>query len=290
MDTVLQFALNALHTSSLYALVALGLTLILGVLDIADFAQGALYMIGAYVVFFATNQLRLSFFLAIPLAMVVASLFSVTNYVAVYRPLRRFSGATTFIAALGLLLILQNLALMVFGADYRLVRNPFPGGRIALGGATWTSYQAFLAGSMIVLVSVVWLFLKRTSVGRSLRAVSQNRRGALVVGIDPFRVEVAAFALAGILAGAAGALASAVNPFDPSIAASVVIKAFAIVIFGGMGSVPGAIVGALIVGLAENLTSGLLTTQYAELTAFVLMVGVLLFRPRGLFGAQEAKL
>lgn len=290
MDTVLQLVLNALHTSSLYALVALGLTLILGVLDIADFAQGALYMVGAYVAFYATSQLGISFFLAIPLAMAAASLFSVTNYVAVYRPLRRFSGATTFIAALGLLLILQNLALMVFGAEYRLVRNPFPGVRIALAGATWTGYQAFLAGSMVVLVTAVWLFLKRSSLGKALRAVSQNRGGALVIGIDPFRVEMTAFALAGALAGAAGTLASAVNAFDPHIAATVVIKAFAIVIFGGMGSVPGAIVGAIIVGLAENLTGGLLSTQYAELTAFVLMVAVLLVRPRGLFGEQEAKL
>lgn len=290
MDTVLQLVLNALHTSSLYALVALGLTLILGVLDIADFSQGALYMVGAYVAFFATSQLGLSFFLAIPLAMLVASLFSVTNYVTVYRPLRRFSGATTFIAALGLLLILQNLALMVFGAEYRLTRNPFAGVRISLAGATWTGYQAFLAGSMVALVTTVWLFLKRSPLGKALRAVSQNRNGALVVGIDPFRVELTAFALAGALAGAAGTLASAVNAFDPHIAATVVIKAFAIVIFGGMGSVPGAIVGAMIVGLAENLTGGLLSTQYSELTAFVLMVAVLLVRPRGLFGEQEAKL
>ncbi len=290
MDTVLQLILNALHTSSLYALVALGLTLVLGVLDIADFAQGALYMAGAYVAFYATSRLGLSFFVALPLAMVVAGLLAVANYVAVYRPLRRFSGATTFIAALGLLLILQNVALLAFGADFRLVRNPIPGVRIALAGATITGYQAFLAGAMVVLVGLVWLFLKRTPVGKALRAVSQNRGGALVVGLDPFRVEVAAFALAGALAGAAGTLASAVNAFDPHVAATVVIKAFAIVIFGGMGSVPGAIVGAMIVGLAENLTGGLVSTQYAELTAFVLMVVVLLVRPRGLFGAQEAKL
>ncbi len=290
MDTVLQLVLNALHSSSLYALVALGLTLILGVLDIADFAQGALYMVGAYVAFFATSSFGLSFFIALPLAMIVASLLSATNYVAVYRPLRRFSGATTFIAALGLLLILQNLALLAFGADFRLVRNPLAGVRFQIAGASWTGYQALLAGTVIVLVALVWVFLKRTPVGKALRAVSQNRKGALVVGLDPFRVEMTAFLLAGALAGAAGTLSSAVNAFDPSIAAIVVIKAFAIVIFGGMGSVPGAILGALIVGLAENLTGGLLSVQYAELTAFVLMVVVLLVRPRGLFGAQEAKL
>lgn len=290
MDFVSQLILNALHSSSLYALVALGLTIVLGVLDIADFAQGALYMVGAYVAFFATASFGLSFFLALPLAMLAGSVLAMTNYVIVYRPLRRVSGATTFIAALGLLLILQNLALLAFGADFRLVQAPFENVSLHILGATWTGYQAFLVGSAAALVLLTWLFLKRTAVGKELRAVAQNRQGALVVGLEPFRVEMVAFALAGALAGAAGTLSSAVNAFDPSIAAIVVIKAFAIVIFGGMGSVPGAIVGALIVGLAENLTGGIVNIQYAELTAFVLMVVMLLFRPRGLFGASEAKL
>lgn len=290
MEFIIQLILNALHASSLYVLVALGLTIVLGVLDIADFAQGALYMVGAYVAFFATTSFGLSFFLALPLAMLAGSLLAMTNYVVVYRPLKRVSGAATFIAALGLLLILQNLALLVFGADFRLVQAPFENVSLSILGAIFTGYQVFLVGSATALVLLTWLFLKRTGIGRELRAVSQNRQGALVVGLNPFRVEMVAFALAGALAGAAGTLSSAVNAFDPSVAAIVVIKAFAIVIFGGMGSVPGAIVGALIVGLAENLTGGLVNVQYAELTAFVLMVVVLLFRPRGLFGAQEAKL
>lgn len=290
MELVLQQLLNALHSSSLYALVALGLTLVLGVLDIADFSQGAIYMAGAYVAFFATSTFELNFFVALPLAMVVGGLIAGTNYLAVYRPLRKFSGTTTFVAALGLLLILQNLALLVFGADFRLVRAPLANVRLILFGASWTGYQALIAGIVVVLVLLSWLFLKVTPVGKALRAVSQNRRGALIIGLAPFRVELTAFLLAGALAGAAGTLASGVNAFDPSIAAIVIIKAFAIVIFGGMGSVPGAIVGALIVGLAENFTALIINTQYAELTAFVLMVLVLLVRPRGLFGVQDAKL
>ena len=156
-------------------------------------------------------------------------------------------------------------------------RVPQPGVRFSVLGATWTGYQVFLAAAVAALLLGTWLFLKLTPIGKRLRAVSQNRQGALVVGLDPFRVELIAFALAGALAGAAGTLASGVNAFDPSIAAIVVIKAFAIVIFAGMGSVPGAIVGALIVGLAETLTGGLISTQYAELTAFVLMIVVLFF-------------
>lgn len=290
MDLVAQLALNALHASSLYALVALGLTLVMGVMDIADFSQGAIYMLGAYTAFFATREFGFPFFVALPLAMLIGSLIGASNYLIVYRPLRRFSGSTTFIAALGLLLILQNLALHFFGADFRLVRAPFVNARVNILGATWTGYQLLIAGCALVLVVATWAFLKFTPIGTSLRAVAQNRRGALVVGLDPFRVEVVAFLLAGALAGAAGTLASGVNAFDPSIAAIVVIKAFSIVIFGGMGSVPGAIIGALIVGLVENLMAGFVSTQYAELTAFVLMVAVLLVRPRGLMGTPEAKL
>lgn len=286
----MQLAINALLAASLYALVAMGLTIILGVLDIADFAQGALYMLGAFTAFYATTLLGLGFYLALPLGFLVGGAIGVANYLAVYRPLRRASGATTFIAALGLLLILQNLALWIFGADFKLVPSPFGKARVSLLGASMGSYQLFLIAAVAVVVLATWAFLQRTRLGMALRAVSQNRNGALMIGVDALRVEVTAFAVAGGLAGLGGALASAVNAFDPSVAALVVIKAFAIVIFGGMGSVPGALLGAVIVGVMETATAGLVNTQYAELTAFVLMVVVLLVRPRGLLGSPETKL
>jgi branched-chain amino acid transport system permease protein len=270
--------------------VALGLTIILGVLDVADFAQGALYMAGAFAGYFVTRGAGLSFFVALPVAMAVGAVLATTNYLAVYRTLKRFGGAGTFIGALGLLLILSNLALFLFGAEFRLIPAPFAGIRLRLAGASMTGYQAFLVSAVVFLVLATWLFLQRTRTGKMLRAVSQNRNGAMIVGIPAFQVELAAFVLAGALAGGAGTLAAAVNAFDPAVAAHVVIKAFAIVIFGGMGSVPGAIVGALIVGFAETLTSGFLAAQHAELTAFVLMILILLFRPHGLFGTPEARL
>ena len=141
MDTIVQLVINALLASSLYALVAMGLTIILGVLDIADFAQGALYMLGAFVAFYATKLFTLSFFLALPLGFLVGGALGVANYLAVYRPLRRTSGATTFIAALGLLLILQNLALWIFGADFKLVPSPFGNARFTVLGASMGTYQ-----------------------------------------------------------------------------------------------------------------------------------------------------
>jgi branched-chain amino acid transport system permease protein len=284
----MQFFINATFIGSVYSLVALGLTLIFGVMQIADFAQGALYMLGAYVSFYLTNQAHLSYFLSLPAAMVAIGTVAVVNHLAVYRPLRRAGGATTFVAALGILLILQNGALWAFGADYRLIRSPFGDAKVIAGGAVITYQQLFIIGVTALLILGVWLFLQRTRVGKGLRAMSQNRDAAALVGINPDHVAAVTFALAGALAGVAGALVSPLRAFDPHIGALVILKSFAIVIFGGMGSVSGALIGAFVVALAETLTAAYLAAEYADLIAFALMIVVLFLRPQGLRGRPVA--
>lgn len=286
--TLLQFLINALFISGLYALVALGLTLIFGVMDIADFAQGALYMLGAYASFYVTNVFGHSYFLSLPLAMMVVAVIAVVNNLAVYRPLRRAGGAATFVAALGILLILQNSALWVFGAKYRLIRSPFGDGKVQILTAVVTHHQLFVIGVTAALIAAVWLFLQRAKVGRALRAMSQNRDAAALVGINPDRIAVVTFAIAGALAGTAGALISPMRAFDPHIGAITILKSFAIVIFGGMGSVSGAVIGALIVGFAETVTAAYLAAEYSDLVAFVLMIMILFVRPQGLRGSATA--
>jgi len=284
LATILQYLVNGAFASSVYALMALGLTLIFGVMQIADFAQGALYMLGAYVSFYITNRIGLSYFLSIPAAMAGVALIAVLNHFAVYRPLRRAGGATTFVAALGILLILQNAALWAFGAEYRLIRSPFGDGKVTMLGAIITYQQLFIVLVTGGLVLAVWLFLQRTRPGKALRAMSQNRDAAALVGINPDRIAVVTFALAGALAGSAGALVSPLRAFDPHIGALAILKSFAIVIFGGMGSISGALFGALIVGLAETLTAAYVAAEYSDLIAFVLMIIVLFARPQGLRG------
>lgn len=280
----MQFVINATFIGSVYGLVALGLTLIFGVMQVADFAQGALYMLGAYVSFYLTNVAGLSYFLSLPAAMAAVAAAAVINHLAVYRPLRRAGGATTFVAALGILLILQNAALWAFGADYRLIRSPFGDAKVVLGASVITYHQLFIIGITALLILGVWLFLRRTRVGKGLRAMSQNRDAAALVGINPDRVAVVTFALAGALAGVAGALVSPLRAFDPHIGALVILKSFAIVIFGGMGSISGALLGAFLIALAETLTAAYLAAEYADLIAFVLMIAVLFLRPQGLRG------
>lgn len=289
LGTLAQYVVNGLFASSVYALIALGLTLIFGVMQIADFAQGALYMLGAYVSFYVTNLAGWSYFLSIPAAMAVVAAAAVLNQLIVYRPLSRAGGATTFVAALGIMLILQNVALAVFGADFRLIRSPFGDARLIVLGAVITYHQLFIIAVTAALIGGVWLFLQRTRPGKALRAMSQNRDAARLAGVDPDRIALVTFALAGALAGSAGALVSPLRAFDPHIGALAILKSFAIVIFGGMGSVEGALLGALIVGLAETLTAAYLAAEYSDLIAFVLMVGVLFLRPQGLLGKAPAR-
>jgi len=284
----MQFLINATFIGSVYGLVALGLTLIFGVMQVADFAQGALYMLGAYVSFYLTNLAGLNYFLSLPAAMAAIAGVAVVNHLAVYRPLRRAGGATTFVAALGILLILQNGALWAFGADYRLIRSPFGDAKVLLGDSVITYHQLFIIGTTALLILAVWLFLQRTRVGKGLRAMSQNRDAAALVGINPDRVAAVTFALAGALAGVAGALVSPLRAFDPHIGALVILKSFAIVIFGGMGSISGALLGAFLVALAETMTAAYLAAEYADLIAFVLMIVVLFLRPQGLRGRPVA--
>lgn len=284
LATLAQYVINGAFASSVYALMALGLTLIFGVMQIADFAQGALYMLGAYVSFFITNRAGLSYFLSLPAAMVAVAAVAAVNHLAVYRPLRGAGGATTFVAALGIMLILQNTALWAFGADFRLIRSPFGDARVNVLGAVITYQQLFIIGVTAALIGGVWLFLRRTRPGKALRAMSQNRDAARLAGINPDRTALTTFALAGALAGSAGALVSPLRAFDPHIGALAILKSFAIVIFGGMGSVPGALLGAVIVGLAETMTAAYLAAEYADLIAFVLMIAVLFVRPQGLLG------
>ena len=280
-----QIFLNGLFSSSIYCQVALGLTLILGVMDIADFAQGGLYMLGAFVAFLIAKIWGLSFVLAICLAILAAAIVGIINNIVVYQPaLKR--GANSLIAALGILLIIQNLALLVFGPDYQTFQLPFGEQKIEILGGTITLYKGIIVLGSCILVPGVWLFLQKTRIGKAIRAVSQNKEGAAIVGIGSAKVSVFTFGLGTALVGLTGALVSPIYAFDVHFGTDIIVKAFTISIFGGLGSTLGTIVGALIIGIGENIVAGYISTEYSNLMTFVLLILILFVRPQGIFGRR----
>ncbi len=280
-----QIILNGLFSSSIYCLVALGLTIILGVMDIADFAQGGLYMLGAFVAYLAGEILELNFLLAIALAIFASAAVGIINNLLVYQPVLKRQ-ANSLIAALGVLLIIQNLALLVFGPDYQTYQAPFGRGKLEILDGIITHYKATILLVTIILIPAVWLFLEKTLIGKAIRAVSQNSEGAAICGISSKRVSVFTFALGTALVGLTGALVSPVYAFDAHFGSDIVVKAFTIVIFGGLGSLRGAAVGALTIGIGENLIAGYISTEYSDLMTFVLLILILFIRPQGVFGTR----
>jgi branched-chain amino acid transport system permease protein len=283
----LQFFLNGLFLSSVYALVALGLTLIFGVADIADFSQGALYMVGAYAALELIQRLGLGQVSGLIVAMAFVAVLGAVNYLLAYRPLLRIKGPNTFIAALGILVVLENTVLLIAGPDEHYLAPPLGDGSLRLAGAALTYQRAFLIGMTAVFIAAVWLFLTRTRSGKALRAVSQNRMAAELCGINRHRVLLYAFLVAAGLAGGAGALMAPIIPITPHMGGTIIVKSFAIVIVGGMGSAPGALLGALLIGMGETISTAYMPSLVTNLIAFVLMVTVLLFRPHGLLGQPE---
>jgi len=281
-----QVLLNGLFVGSVYCLISLGLTLILGVMDIADFAQGAMIMLGAFLAFFGLKVWGFNYVFVFICASLAVTVVGIINNIIVYRPAMR-RGANTLIVALGILLIIQNLALLIFGPDYHAINLPFGSQSIYIAGATISIYKGTIILIALTLVIFVALFLQRTKIGKAIRAISQDKEGAAIVGIDGSKVSVVTFGIGTFLIGLTGTLLSPVYAFDVHFGLDLITKAFIIVIFGGLGSIRGAILGALIIGIGENMIAGYISTEYSSLLTFLLLIAILFSRPQGVFGEKS---
>jgi len=278
----LQQMVNGVALGSVYALVALGLTLVYGVLKVPNFAHGALYMLSAYVVYVLLTGMEASYVVAIVAAVVVTALIGAAMQLIVFRHLEGKSGVHMMIAALGVLFFLEGTADVVWGPDFRPVPTPLDG-VVRAFGVNITEQRVLVIVAAVLAMVGLYLLLKRTLVGMSIEALAQDREGALLVGIDARRVAVLTFAISGVLAAIAGSLIAPLVLVFPLMGAVVILKAFVIVILGGMGSVPGAIIGGYLLGLAETMAGTYVAFAFSELIAFALLVLVLVFRPTGLF-------
>ncbi|KQP03002.1 branched-chain amino acid ABC transporter permease [Pseudorhodoferax sp. Leaf265] len=282
MELFFQQVLNGLTLGGIYSLVALGLTLVYGILHVPNFAHGAFYMVGAFVSFHLMVAWGLNYWVAMAgAALCVAALATLAERL-VFHPLRNASGLHPMIAAIGLLLFLEAGAQAIWGADFHRMPTPY-GGMVEVAGVTAPVQRLLIIGAAFALMLALHLFLTRTVMGSTIVAMAQNRDGASLVGIDANRVAMLTFAISGVLAAVAAALFAPINLVFPAMGNLVITKAFVIIILGGMGSVPGAIVGGLIIGFAESFGAFYISTDYKDIIAFAILVLILSLRPQGIF-------
>ncbi len=285
MDVFLQQVLNGLTLGGIYGLVALGLTLVYGILHVPNFAHGGFYMIGAFVALHAMVAWSWGYWSAMVMAAVTVAVLGIVSERMVFHPLRKASPLHPKIASIGLLLFLEAGAQALWGADFQRLPTPYTS-VIELGGLTAPAQRLLIIAAAFALMVALHLFLTRTTTGSTIIAMAQNREGASLVGIDANRVAMMTFAISGALAAVAATLYAPINLVYPAMGQLVITKAFVIIILGGMGSIPGAVLGGLIIGFAESFGAYYISTDYKDIIAFALLVIILSLRPQGLFAKR----
>jgi branched-chain amino acid transport system permease protein len=285
MNEFLQQILNGLAIGSVYTLVALGLTVVFGILGIAHFAHGSLAMFGGYLTFVFSTSMGLSFFASIAMAMPVGAVMGMLIERLAYRPVRDAPHINAFIIALGLTMMLEGGNLLLFGADQVIIQTPYQQ-VFDFGGIFVAQLRMVVIVTAVTLVAVVTLLLLKTKTGKSVRAVAQNRHAAVLMGVNVNFVSSVVFAISSALGVAAGALIGALLALAPGVGESFAVKGFAVLILGGLGSLPGAILGGLVLGVSESLAAGFLSSAYKDVISFLIMILVLLVMPQGLMGKK----
>lgn len=294
MGQLLEQVLNGLQLGFVYALIAVGYTMIYGIIKLINFAHGDVFMVGAFVAYFGFTAWHLPWPIAILVAMAACAVFGMGIERLAYRPLRA-KGApkiAALITAIGVSFFIEYFTSLsfVFGPDYRIVPRVLPEHQWQLGGVVISSVQVLVMATVIVLVLVLQFVVYRTKVGKAMRAVSQDMDAARLMGIDVNRVISYTFALGSALAAAAGALFAMAYPqIHPFMGIMPGLKAFTAAVLGGIGSIPGALLGAIIMGQVEVLTAAYITTDFRDAIAFSILILVLLFRPTGLLGKTGAE-
>ena len=286
MTEIFQQLLNGAIIGSSYALVAVGLTLIFGIMRIVNFAHGEFYMIGGVLCYYLAQSLHLNYFVALVLAVLLAIVLGALLERSILRWLKDQSLDSTIIVTIGLSVLIQNVMLMWIGPVPKSIPSPFSNVPMTLATLTFTPIQLFVMAVTALVIVGFHILLRHTYVGRAMRATFSERDAALLVGIDTDRIGTLTFMLGSGMAALAGALLGSMFLVYPSMGGAAVIKAFIIVIMGGLGNVMGAIIGGLMLGIAEGLVSGFVSSDYSEAIGFFIVIAVLLFKPQGLFGRK----
>ncbi|MFZ3212894.1 MAG: branched-chain amino acid ABC transporter permease [Terriglobales bacterium] len=285
----LQAVINGLLTGALYALVGMGLALIFGVMRIVNFAHGAFMMLGMYATYVLFTRTQISPYLLFIVSGIVLFAVGYGIYFGLLRPIHGKSDFMQILLTLGIGLIATDGVLLIFGADYHQINIPLLGKNFHLGSHISVNAPWVVSfGIAVVLAFALYLFVMRTMIGRAARAIAQNRYAAPLMGINVFRVQAISFAIGIAAAGIAGGLLLPVFYIYPQVGDPFTLKAFVMVVLGGMESIVGAALAGLVLGVVESLTSLYWGNEWALAVDFVIFLLVLSLKPSGIFGSQKA--
>jgi branched-chain amino acid transport system permease protein len=287
MTEFLQHIVNMLILGSTYALLGIGLTLIFGIMRVVNFAHGELYAFGAYFVYFIAILLGFNFFLSLLVAIVAGGLLGALIEYVLLRPMRGADIDTTMLIMIGAMIVMQNGEQYIWGGVAKSVNTPFPQAPLVIGSVSVSWLSVFVFFAALALIAATYLVINRTKLGKAMRATFQDRDTASLMGVNIQMIYMATFALGSSLAAAAGALLGPVYVISPQMGNIASLKAFAIVILGGLGSIGGATIGGFILAFAEEIGAGYISSGYRDAMGFLIIIAVLLFKPTGLFARAE---
>ena len=289
MQTLLQFIANGVVLGAFYALSALGLTLILGLMRVVNFAHGELYMLGGVLGWWTTSRLGLDFFSGLLLVAAIMGAFGWLVDRLLIERVRDQGEEAGILLTIGLSIFLTNTALLAVGTTPLKVEGPMAPGAVFIGGAVLTKARLFAVLTCALLKAGTWLLIHRTRLGAAMRATFQDPMAAQLAGIRASNIYACTFALGTVITAAAGMLLASIYSAQVSIGGLVSLKAFVVVILGGMGSFAGAIAGGLLLGVAEALWGGYVATGWVDIIGFALVILTLVFRPYGLFSKRAER-
>jgi branched-chain amino acid transport system permease protein len=287
LDALLQHLVNGLVLGGTYALLGIGLTLIFGLMNVVNFAHGEFYTLGAYAAFAAVALSGLPFVPALVAAMAAGVALGALTERVLLRPLRGQSIDTVMLVMIGLWIAMQNAELLVWGGVAQSIPHPFPTAPLTFGPLSIAPLRVFVLAAALALILGAHLIVHRTRLGRAMRATFQDPDTAALMGVRIGRIHTATFALGSGLAAAAGALLGPIFLAYPAMGDLAALKAFSVVILGGLGNVAGATLGGVLLGIAEELGAGYVSSGYRDAVGFVIIILVLLLRPSGLLARAE---
>jgi branched-chain amino acid transport system permease protein len=287
MDQFLQHVANALVLGGNYAVLGIGLTLIFGIMRVVNFAHGEIYALGGYSAYVFTAVLGLNFYLALLLAVAVGLLFGAIMEFALLRRIRNADMDTGMLVTIGSGIVMLNAIQLFFGGVAKSVPTPFSDEPFDIGPISLSHLRVFVLVATVGLIVLTYALINRTRLGSAMRATFQDADAAALMGVSIGSIYTATFAIGAALAAAAGALLGPVFLISPTMGNAAALKAFAVVILGGLGSIPGATIGGLIVAFAEEFGAAYVSSGYRDAIGFVIIAVVLLVKPTGLFSRVE---